>query len=511
MILRSLASLLRWQSPIDLTGSPSLRLDDAVQVPNSNASHLHSTFSYIDGVKAGVNGVSLNIWVNNGTRNNTAPLLGGLLFEDISQSGDGGLYGELIRNRAFQGSGIHMGQIPQIPWRSIVNSENPVVPFGPVMDGWTGMGDVRLSLDLLHPLSDSLQVALQVDVMLNATGRVGIQNDGWWGIPVSKQTYDASFYAQSDGARFNWTMTEFDVSLRSALSNETWCSQTIPIRNRLHPYDYEKFEAKMVCDAKAPNINNTLAITFDASEAAGQTIYFDLVSLFGETYKGRKNGLRKDLAEHLENLHPKFLRFPGGNNMEGYSIQRRWKWWKTIGDLKDRPGRPGDWSYYNTDGLGLLEYLQWCEDANMEPLLAVYAGFSLDISVYDASNSTDANEYPMSRMPAVLKEALDELEYCMGSTDTYWGAQRALHGHPEPFEIKMIEIGNEDWFSHHYPERAFFMYAGLKAVYPNVTYIFSALNESAEFNVQIPPGGVWDGHMYVRKSSTCYVSRHPLC
>lgn len=392
-----------------------------------------------------------------------------------------------------------MGQVPQIPYSSIVSSENPTLPFGPVLDGWSGIGDVRIRLDLLHPLSDALQVALQVDVPLDATGKVGIQNDGWWGINVSPQNYDASFYAQADGARFNWTLKEFEVSLRSALEDKTWCSTKIPIEQRLQPYEYSYFNVSLPCEVQAPNINNTFAITFDAREAAGQTLYFDLISLFPETYKGRKNGLRKDLAERLADMKPKFLRFPGGNNLEGYSVQRRWKWWKTIGDLKDRPGRPGDWTYYNTDGLGLLEYLEWCEDMDMEPLLAVYAGFSLNIHNYDHGNSTGANEWPMHKMPEILQEALDELEYCTGPVDTYWGRQRALHGHPEPFKINMVEIGNEDWFSHHYPARAKFLYEGLKKHYPDITYIFSAMNESSEFKVEIPPGGVWDAHVYARK------------
>lgn len=498
MRVPTFSQLLSWGNAVSLRQtqrSPGLYSSD--QAPFYSHEDLH-TAGYIDGVRSGTSGASLTINVKHGQRNATAPLLGGLLFEDIAQSGDGGLYAELLRNRAFQGSGIAMGRIPQIPYRSITYSENPVIPFGPVLDGWTAVGDARLSLDLLHPLSDALQVSLQIDVPLDATGRVGVQNDGWWGIPVLEQDYNASFHVQASGVRFNWTITEFDVELRSALEeNKVWCSNTIPVNGRLHPYAPAKFEGKLSCDVKAPNINNTFAVTFDAEQARGQTLYFSLFSLFPPTYKDRPNGLRKDLADQLEAMSPKFLRFPGGNNLEGYSVQRRWKWWKTIGPLEDRPGRPGDWSYYNTDGLGLLEYLIWCEDMDMEPLLAVYAGFSLDIAVYDGSNSTDANEAPWSQMPAILQEALDELEYCMGdAVTTFWGKKRAEHGHPEPFSINLIEIGNEDWFSHDYPRRARFMYESLKEAYPNMTFVFSSLDESKEWHMHIPKDHIWDGHVY---------------
>ena len=162
--------------------------------------------------------------------------------------------------------------------------------------------------------------------------------------------------------------------------------------------------------------------------------------------------------------------------MEGYSIARRWKWWETIGPLKDRPGRPGDWSYYNTDGLGLLEYMYWCEDMGLVPVLAVYAGFSLDVADYDSGNSTDSNELPVDKMGPVLQEALDELEFLMGNESTYWGGKRAEYGHPKPFDVPFVEIGNEDFFSHDYPARAKFMLEGLKAKYPNITYVYSAGN-----------------------------------
>ena len=232
----------------------------------------------------------------------------------------------------------------------------------------------------------------------------------------------------------------------------------------------------------------------DASEVAGETFYFDLISLFPETFKGRQNGLRKDIAEAFYDMKPQFLRFPGGNNLEGISVFKRWNWRKTIGPLKDRPGRPADWEYYNTDGLGLLEYFEWCEDMEIQPVLAVYAGFSLD--VWGQAGTSFAED----QMQYILNDTLDELEYIMGDTSTTYGSLRAKHGHPEPFQLNFIEIGNEDWFSSTYPYRWPILYNGLKAKYPNITYISTAYNEALalgfNYTIELPPGTYWDTHHY---------------
>ncbi len=432
----------------------------------------------VAGEKVSHGGVDLRILTKSQARNETAPHLYGLFFEDIAHSGDGGIYAELARNRAFQGSGVTIGSAePLLPGRMITDAENPILPFAPTLDGWHAVGDrVRLSLDLLHPLSDALQVSLQVDIPLNATGEVGFRNDGWWGMSVSPQTYDLSFYCQANGFRWNNTLTHFDASLRNNAGNEVFVADTIALSNGNAPvpWMFRDYSTQLVSDTLAPNTENSLYITMNADEARGQTLYFNLVSLMPETYKDRPNGLRKDLAQKLEDGGFAFLRFPGGNNLEGYSIARRWKWWQTIGALKDRPGRPGDWSYFNTDGLGLMEYMYWCEDMDLVPILGIYAGFSLDIANYDSGNSTDANEIPLSMMEPVLQEALDELEFLMGDVSTYWGSKRAEYGHPKPFDVPYVEIGNEDFFAKNYPARAEFLLKGLMKAYPDITYIYSA-------------------------------------
>jgi alpha-L-arabinofuranosidase len=221
------------------------------------------------------------------------------------------------------------------------------------------------------------------------------------------------------------------------------------------------------------------------------------------------SGLRKDLAEVIVGLGSKVLRFPGGNNIEGTSIDSRWKWNETIGPIKDRPGRPGNWGYYNTQGLGLLEYLQFCEDGGIEPVLAVYAGFSLDVYGQDGAS------FPEDKMELVLDDILNELEYVTGDTSTPYGALRASHGHPEPFALNYVEVGNEDWFSDTYWYRFPYLRAGIKATYPNITIVSTAFNENSDYNITLAPGDMWDTVSQANGSTslnipklTCHVQHH---
>jgi len=198
---------------------------------------------------------------------------------------------------------------------SIISSENPAVPFGPVLTGWQSIGGAMLSLDRLHPLSEALPTAMQVTIPSNVTGEIGFLNYGWWGMDVSPQMYNASFYVLANGPTDAANLTGVDISLRSNLTSDIWISNRIPVQN-LSDFRYTQFASTLVNNVTAPNSNNTFAVTFNATEVAGSTFYFSLISLFGETYKNRPNGLRKDLGQNIKDLNPRFLRFPGSNNLE---------------------------------------------------------------------------------------------------------------------------------------------------------------------------------------------------
>jgi alpha-N-arabinofuranosidase len=208
-----------------------------------------------------------------------------------------------------------------------------------------------------------------------------------------------------------------------------------------------------------PSSKNHLLLAFDKPGTA----WLQLVSVFPPTYHNRPNGNRVDIMEMLAAMHPAFLRLPGGNYLEGDHINERFDWKKTIGPLVDRPGHRSPWNYRSTDGMGLLEYLEWCEDLHMQPVLAVYAGYSL----------RQEHVNPGPDLQPYVDDALDELEYVTGDTSTKWGAERAKDGHPAAFPLKYVEIGNEDEFdrSKSYDGRYAQFYDAIKKKYPNLQLI----------------------------------------
>ena len=241
---------------------------------------------------------------------------------------------------------------------------------------------------------------------------------------VQVQPYNGSFWVK--GA-YNGSFT---ASLVSAITNDTFGSVSIPSKQSSSGWTQYSYTLKP--DMAAPNSNNSFVLTFDNSGAPDGSLDFNLISLFPPTYKNRPNGMRKDLMEALAGVHASFLRFPGGNNLEGNDPPYLWYWNETIGPLKDRPGRPGTWGYHNTDGLGLIEYLHWCEDLNLEPVLAVWAGYYLDGTVV-----------PQDELGPWVQFALDELEFLMGGANTTWGARRVALGYAEPFTIRHVEVSNQ--------------------------------------------------------------------
>src|SRR5260370_6747074 len=195
-------------------------------------------------------------------------------------------------------------------------------------------------------------------------------------------------------------------------------------------------------------------------------VWIDLVSLVPPTYKNGENGNRPDLMEMMAAMHPKFVRLPGGNYREGDQIDERFGWKNAIGPLVDRPTHRSLWNYQSSDGVGLVEFLEWAEALKNENVLAVYAGYSLK---GDHIN-------PGPALVPFLQDALDEIEFTTGDASTKWGAVRAKLGHPAPFPVKYVEIGNEDWFdrSGSYEGRYAQFYKGIKAKYPQLELIATA-------------------------------------
>ncbi|KAI0529778.1 alpha-N-arabinofuranosidase A [Xylaria digitata] len=383
----------------------------------------------------------------------------GLLHEDIDNSGDGGLYAELIRNRAFQSSERYASSLA----------------------GWFPVDGTHLSLNTLEePLSEALSTSLKV-VPASASGQAGFFNDGYWGIDVKVQEYRGSFWVRGDYSG------HFTASLQSNITGEQFGFTRVESKSRAD--EWVEHDFTLTPSKNAPSSNNTFAITFEAENLKSESLDFNLISLFPPTYKGRKNGLRLDLVEALEGFHPTLFRIPGGNMLEGNRNTSYWDWKDSIGPLKDRPGFSGVWGYQQTHGLGLLEYLEFAEDMGMELVLAVYAGLSLNGDVT-----------PEDQLQQFIDDALDEIEFIRGPPDSKWGAVRAQLGHPEPWKLKYVEIGNEDWLAgapkgwETYKDYRFplFLEAVNKA-YPDIQVIASG---SVYDGHDIPSPGAGDYHLY---------------
>ncbi len=359
------------------------------------------------------------------------PMFYGLMTEEINFSYDGGLYAELIRDRT-----VGPGRRPLFYWTHVAKG--------------TSMVDVTVD-DQSGP---STALARSIKMTVSAatdSAPAGVQNEGYWGIAVRPDTtYIGSFYAKAD--------TEGVPITASLVNDETGATAASATVSGVTT-DWKQYTFTLKTGAVQVTANNHFQLTI----ARPATVWFDLVSLFPPTYHDRTNGNRIDIMEKLAAMRPAFLRLPGGNYLEGDHIPDRYDFKKTIGPLVDRPTHPSPWRYRSSDGMGLLEFLEWCEDLKMEPLLAVYAGYSLQQEHVD----------PGPALEPFVKDALEEIEYVMGDETTKWGAERAKDGHPAPFPLHYVEIGNEDWFdkSGSYDGRFAQFFKAIREKYPDLQLI----------------------------------------
>jgi alpha-N-arabinofuranosidase len=362
-----------------------------------------------------------------------SPTLYGLMTEEINYSYDGGLYAEMVRNRTFQDHGF--GGVAH--W----NIEH------------LGNSMATMTIDQTEGPSAALQHSLLIDVTKADTAdRAGVRNEGYWGMALRPNTiYKGSLYAKADSADVG-SMT---ADLINDNTGKSAATATIPALTT----NWKRYEFTLTTGKIETSAENHLLLTVGH---AGK-VWIDLVSLFPPTYKNRENGNRPDLMEMMAAMHPKFLRLPGGNYLEGDQIDERFDWKNTIGPLVDRPTHRSPWNYQSSDGMGLLEFLEWTEDLKIDTVLAVYAGYSLK----------GDHIRPGPELIPFVQDALDEIEFATGDTSTKWGAVRAKLGHPAPFPVKYVEIGNEDWFdrSGSYEGRYAQFYKAIKASYPQLQLI----------------------------------------
>jgi len=352
----------------------------------------------------------------------------GIFFEDISYAADGGLYAELVQNRDFEYTPRdHRG------WNSTT--------------AWHSASPIEIATE--HPLhpNNPHYALLRQDTLWN---------EGWDGIAVEKgKKYDFSMFVFADGQK-----QDFLVMLIGQ-------DGTVIAKTKLKTRGSEWQQFQAVLTAKATDAKARLAIVPQKAVRVG----VDMISLFPqETFKNRKNGLRKDLAETIARLRPKFVRFPGGCMSHGQGLDNIYHWQHTVGPLQARKPDFNIWHYHQTRGLGFYEYFQFCEDIGAEPLPVLAAGVPCQNSAANKEGiGGQQGGIPMSDMPAYIQELLDLIEWANGDpAASKWAKMRAEAGHPEPFHLKYIGIGNEDIISTVFEERYEMICKAIRAKYPEI-------------------------------------------
>jgi alpha-L-arabinofuranosidase len=372
------------------------------------------------------------------------PQFFGLMTEEINHSYDGGLYAELIQNRTFQDPAPR-----ERGGRGGDRERDRGMPIH-----WFVVGSGTARTDDSDPVNAALPISLRLEL---AGGEAGVANDGYWGIPVRPDTaYTATFYAKGAGG-FAGPVTasirtdDGDVTVAKAATEPAtgaWKKYTVTLKT-------------------ASDVSTTAKAKFVLSASGKGSVSFSYVSLFPPTYQNAPNGLRPDIMELLAEMKPKFIRLPGGNYVEGSRFADRFNWKQMIGPPDQRPGHMGCWSYRSSDGFGMPEFLLWCKQLGAEPVLAVFAGYTLNGDHFRAGSP---------EMAIYTQEALDEIEYITGPADSEWGKRRAADGFPEPFPLRYVEIGNEDWFdrSGSYDGRFTQIAKAIRERYPKLKLIATA-------------------------------------
>jgi len=363
------------------------------------------------------------------------PAMWGVFFEDINFGADGGLYAELIKNRSFE--------FPQALMGWSVPGEN--------------VGSTQLSV-LTHEAPKGANLHF---LKLESTGaQAVIENEGFRGIGVKQgDTYD--FSVKLRGAS--------GLALRAELIGP---SGVVLASERMADTPQQWGEKKAALVAKHTELRAHLRLVLEGKGA----VDLDNVSLFPrKTWKNRPGGLRADMVQALADLGPGFLRFPGGCIVEGSRLELRYQWKKTIGPVDERPLMFNRWNaefkhrptpdYYQSFGLGFYEYFVLCEDIGAEPLPILNCGMACQFNTGELA--------PLDQLQPYIQDAIDLIEFANGPVTSEWGAKRAALGHPEPFHLKMLGVGNEQW-GPQYIERFAPFAQGVRAKYPDIALVGAA-------------------------------------
>ena len=367
------------------------------------------------------------------------PTMYGIFIEDINFAADGGLYAELVMNRSFE--------------------------FPDRLHGWRTAGRFEVRDD--GPFERNPHY-LRLIYPGHPHKHTALENDGFFGIGVrAGEDYRFSVWARVPGGRPG--TLEVQLMDRSSMEEDQAFAKA---RLTVDSSEWKKYEIVLHSDITNPEASLRIFLT------GRETVDVEHVSLFPvDTWKGRENGLRKDLAQALYDLHPGLFRFPGGCIVEGTDLQTRYRWKDSVGPVENRPLNENRWQYtfthrffpdyYQSYGLGFYEYFLLSEDIGAEPLPVLSCGLACQFQ-----NDDESAHQPVGELHDYIDDALDLIEFANGDITTEWGALRAEMGHPEPFGLKFIAIGNEQW-DETYVEHLEAFVKAIREAYPEIRIVGS--------------------------------------
>jgi alpha-L-arabinofuranosidase len=403
-------------------------------------SRLYSESAKDDAVRfAGLQTVNASITVQPGKAKPISDMLLGIFFEDINYAADGGLYAELIQNRDFE----------YAPGDKEYRDKN----WNPT-HSWTLKGNgTSFTIDSISALhvNNSHYAVLHTKVQ-----GAFLVNEGFDGIALKKgERYNLSLFAKRLEGKSGKLLARL-VNKKGELLGQA----SIDISSK----EWKKTNAVLTASADASDA------TLELQPLSPGRIALDMISLFPEkTFKARSNGLRPDLAKVVADLHPRFIRFPGGCVAHGDGLANIYRWKNSIGPLEARKPQRNLWGYHQSAGLGYYEYFQFCEDIGAAPLPVLAAGVPCQNS--GTGGAGQQGGIPMEEMDEYIQDILDLVEWANGDVNTKWGKRRAAVGHPKPFNLKYIGIGNEDLITDVFEERFTMIYNALQAKHPEITVI----------------------------------------
>ncbi|GFE80589.1 hypothetical protein GCM10011487_25890 [Steroidobacter agaridevorans] len=379
-----------------------------------------------------------------------SPDLMGVFFEDLNHAGDGGLYAELVQNRSFEFSATE-----QSDWNNLT--------FWTLAPRGAAKGNVVV--EQAWPVHENNPHYAVLETLVAAPEGVALANSGFQGVFVQAgEQYEVSLFGRSLYVGERWknpAQGALPLSVRLESADGTLLAQS---RFEISPGEWQRYSAKL----QPERTDRAARVVLVAPEQGALAL--DEVSLFPvKTFRGRSNGMRADLAQAIADLKPRFIRFPGGCLVHGNGIGNMYRWKDTIGPVEQRRQQANLWGYHQTVGVGFYEYFQFAEDVGAKPVPVVPAGVCCQNS--DRQGGTGQRGLPLESMDDYVQEVLDLIEYANGPVTSKWGARRAAAGHPEPFNLEYLGVGNEDRITFLFKKRFEMIYAAVKAKHPEITVI----------------------------------------